>query len=235
MIEAGAKQVSGRAVIAAVCAYYEIRRVDLVSQRREKEIVRPRQIAMWLARRLTGLSLPAIGRILGGRDHTTVLHGVRVIERLAETDIRTARDVEIIAATVGAVVDRNVVDPSIAVDVDPLQTALAIAAHPTSAVTASIEEVQGIAACLVGYALRIGALRFDGDADPDPELLPVVETMIVEKETSLAPLSAAIADVRAAYGRFATARYSVSERSAMEALCKSLLGLFETHSNTIGA
>jgi chromosomal replication initiator protein len=57
---------------------------DLVGQSRRSALVRPRHIAMWIARRATNQSLPQIGRAFGGRDHTTVLHAVRRIERLRE-------------------------------------------------------------------------------------------------------------------------------------------------------
>ncbi|WP_334175968.1 helix-turn-helix domain-containing protein, partial [Pseudoxanthobacter sp.] len=57
-------------------------------------IVRPRQIAMYLAKTMTPRSLPEIGRQFGGRDHTTVLHAVRKIEELARTDSRTAEEIE---------------------------------------------------------------------------------------------------------------------------------------------
>jgi chromosomal replication initiator protein len=58
----------------------------MLSQRRTANVVRPRQIAMYLAKTLTMRSLPEIGRKFGGRDHTTVLHGVRKIEALVAID-----------------------------------------------------------------------------------------------------------------------------------------------------
>lgn len=65
-----------------VCRYYRVTRVDLLSERRTMSIVRPRQIAMYLAKTITLRSLPEIGRRFGGRDHTTVLHSVRKITAL---------------------------------------------------------------------------------------------------------------------------------------------------------
>lgn len=73
-------------VIRAVCGYYGVKRRDLVSESRLAYIVHPRQITMHLCRRLTGRSLPEIGRRLGNRDHTTVLHGDRKIAALRLTD-----------------------------------------------------------------------------------------------------------------------------------------------------
>ncbi|TPG55378.1 chromosomal replication initiator protein DnaA [Sphingomonas glacialis] len=70
----------------AVSAHFELKPVDLVSARRAVVVARPRQIAMYLAKRLTTRSLPEIGRKFGGRDHSTVIHAVRRIEELRDTD-----------------------------------------------------------------------------------------------------------------------------------------------------
>lgn len=69
-----------------VADYFRIKVADLYSQKRSRQIARPRQIAMWLAKNLTSLSYPAIGDAFGGRDHTTVLHAVRTIESLRGKD-----------------------------------------------------------------------------------------------------------------------------------------------------
>ena len=61
----------------AVSTYFELKPIELVSARRARVVARPRQIAMYLAKRLTTRSLPEIGRKFGGRDHSTVIHAVR--------------------------------------------------------------------------------------------------------------------------------------------------------------
>lgn len=66
--------------------YYKLRASDLASKRRHRSIVRPRQMAMALARELTNHSFPEIGSAFGGRDHTTVLHACRKVEELRKTD-----------------------------------------------------------------------------------------------------------------------------------------------------
>ena len=66
--------------------YFRLRASDLTSKRRHRSIVRPRQIAMALARELTNHSLPEIGSAFGGRDHTTVLHACRKVEELRKSD-----------------------------------------------------------------------------------------------------------------------------------------------------
>src|SRR5690606_39681627 len=65
-----------------VARHYNVSKVELLSNRRTRTIVKPRQVAMYLAKVMTPRSLPEIGRRLGGRDHTTVLHAVRKIEGL---------------------------------------------------------------------------------------------------------------------------------------------------------
>jgi chromosomal replication initiator protein len=70
----------------AVADWYRLDLADMKSDRRWKSIVRPRQLAMYLAREMTNRSYPEIGRIFGGRDHTTVIHAVRVIKRLLAYD-----------------------------------------------------------------------------------------------------------------------------------------------------
>lgn len=74
------------AIQKAVAAYYNLSVNELLSDRRSRYVARPRQVAMWLCKRLTKRSLPDIGRRFGNRDHTTVLHAIRRIEALRETD-----------------------------------------------------------------------------------------------------------------------------------------------------
>jgi chromosomal replication initiator protein len=78
----------------ATSEHYGMKQADLISERRNRSIARPRQAAMWLAKQLTTRSLPDIGRRFGGRDHTTVLHAVRRIEALRVEDASLARDLE---------------------------------------------------------------------------------------------------------------------------------------------
>jgi chromosomal replication initiator protein len=82
-----------------VAAHYALKQEDLLSERRARAVARPRQVAMYLAKTMTTRSYPDIGRRFGGRDHTTVLHGVRVIEKLLATDDQMARDVEALTRT----------------------------------------------------------------------------------------------------------------------------------------
>ena len=75
-----------------VAQYFKIRVIDLTSRKRTRSIARPRHIAMALAKELTNHSLPEIGDVFGGRDHTTVLYACRKIEKLRAHDMTTADD-----------------------------------------------------------------------------------------------------------------------------------------------
>jgi hypothetical protein len=80
------KTSSLQEVLDAVGSHFLVSKMDILSQRRDARVVRPRQIVYFLAKELTPMSYPEIGRRIGGRDHTTVLHGFRKIEKLEETD-----------------------------------------------------------------------------------------------------------------------------------------------------
>ena len=89
-LRGGQRRVTIDQIQKAVSDHFELKPLDLVSARRARAVARPRQIAMYLAKRLTTRSLPEIGRKFGGRDHSTVIHAVRRIEELRDTD----RDVD---------------------------------------------------------------------------------------------------------------------------------------------
>ncbi|HXW24801.1 MAG TPA: chromosomal replication initiator protein DnaA [Xanthobacteraceae bacterium] len=90
------KRVKIEDIQRMVARQYNVSRADLLSSRRTANVVRPRQIAMYLAKALTLRSLPEIGRRFGGRDHTTVLHAVRKIETLASNDAALAEEIELL-------------------------------------------------------------------------------------------------------------------------------------------
>jgi chromosomal replication initiator protein len=79
-----------------VAEHFNIRFAEMTSARRARAFARPRQVAMYLSKQLTSRSLPEIGRKFGGRDHTTVMHAVRRIDELKETDPHLAEDVELL-------------------------------------------------------------------------------------------------------------------------------------------
>lgn len=90
------KRVKIEDIQRVVARQYNVSRSDLLSSRRTANVVRPRQVAMYLSKVLTLRSLPEIGRRFGGRDHTTVLHAVRKIEALVGKDNSLADEVELL-------------------------------------------------------------------------------------------------------------------------------------------
>ncbi len=85
-----------------VAEYYKIRVADLLSKKRSRDIARPRQLAMALAKEYTSMSLPQIGDRFGGRDHTTVLHACRKIDELLQSDPKIQEDQRNVLRLLGA-------------------------------------------------------------------------------------------------------------------------------------
>ena len=96
LLRANERRVTIEEIQKRVAEHFTIRQSEMTSERRARAVARPRQIAMYLAKQLTSRSLPEIGRKFGGRDHTTVLHAVRKIEELKETDAALAEDLELL-------------------------------------------------------------------------------------------------------------------------------------------
>lgn len=84
-------------ILRIIGKHFNVPKADLLSPRRARSIVRPRQIGMYLAKTLTTRSLPEIGRRFGGRDHSTVLHAVRKIETMMQQDDKLAREIALLA------------------------------------------------------------------------------------------------------------------------------------------
>ena len=83
-------------ILKIVGRHFNVARTDLLSPRRARSIVVPRQVGMYLAKKMTSRSLPEIGRRFGGRDHSTVLHAVRKIDDQIKTDDRLAKEVALL-------------------------------------------------------------------------------------------------------------------------------------------
>jgi chromosomal replication initiator protein len=91
-----ARRVRIEDILRIVSRHYKVPRNELLSSRRSRDVVRPRQIAMYLAKSLTSRSLPEIGRRFGGRDHTTVLHSVRKVEQMMKDDGDLCQEIELL-------------------------------------------------------------------------------------------------------------------------------------------
>lgn len=83
-------------ILKIVSRHFKIAKNEILSPRRSRDVVRPRQIAMYLAKSLTSRSLPEIGRRFGGRDHTTVLHSVRKVQQLIKSDDNLQQEIELL-------------------------------------------------------------------------------------------------------------------------------------------
>jgi chromosomal replication initiator protein len=90
------KRVKVEDILKLVSSHYNVSRQDILSSRRTAIVVKPRQVAMYLAKTLTLRSLPEIGRRFGGRDHTTVLHAVRKIEALTDKDTTLREEIDLL-------------------------------------------------------------------------------------------------------------------------------------------
>ncbi|MEX0282348.1 MAG: chromosomal replication initiator protein DnaA [Arenibacterium sp.] len=96
VLRASERKITVEEIQRRVSEYYNIRMSDIIGPKRLRSYARPRQVAMYLCKQLTSRSLPEIGRRFGGRDHTTVMHGVRRIEELKLSDGQIAEDVEML-------------------------------------------------------------------------------------------------------------------------------------------
>lgn len=96
LLNAHNRQLSVEHIQKTVADYYKIKVNDMHSRKRTRAIARPRQVAMWLAKELTAMSLPAIGEAFGGRDHTTVLHACRKVTDLRQRDQQLNHDVHVL-------------------------------------------------------------------------------------------------------------------------------------------
>ncbi|WP_114521530.1 chromosomal replication initiator protein DnaA [Altererythrobacter sp. ZODW24] len=93
ILSANRRRITIDEIQRTVCQFYRIDRSEMSSKRRARAVVRPRQVAMYLAKVLTPRSYPEIGRKFGGRDHSTVIHAVRLIEDLRKRDADMDGDV----------------------------------------------------------------------------------------------------------------------------------------------
>ena len=96
LLRANDRRVTIEEIQKRVAEHYNIKLLEMSSHRRARVVARPRQVAMYLSKQLTQRSLPEIGRKFGGRDHTTVMHAVRRIDQLRETNAEVAEDVELL-------------------------------------------------------------------------------------------------------------------------------------------
>jgi chromosomal replication initiator protein len=93
------KQISPQEVLDAVAAYFSVKTTALKGPKRDRPIARPRQVVMYLCKTELGMTLEDVGGLLGGRDHTTVMHGAELITKEISTNVHLRDSVEGIKKT----------------------------------------------------------------------------------------------------------------------------------------
>ncbi|MFN0113938.1 MAG: chromosomal replication initiator protein DnaA [Paracoccaceae bacterium] len=96
ILRASERKVTIEEIQRKVAEHYNVRLSDMIGPKRVRTIARPRQVAMYLAKQMTTRSLPEIGRRFGGRDHTTIMHGIRKVEELKAGDSQLAEDIDLL-------------------------------------------------------------------------------------------------------------------------------------------
>lgn len=96
LVRANDRRLTLEEIQKKVAEYFNLKVTDMYSARRSRVVARPRQIAMYLAKKLTTKSLPEIGRSFGGKDHTTVMHAIKKVEELVVTDAEFSDSVEML-------------------------------------------------------------------------------------------------------------------------------------------
>ena len=191
----------------AAAMAYGVRWTDVVSARRDHSVMPARQLGMYLARHHTAASLPVIGRVFGGRDHTTVLHAVRKIEAAigdeAAAGLRAMMDAAL------AAIHRHAGPTMTVADLDPLRIADRVMSSPNGATLISIREIRALAETV--WAV-------------DQHERWIVEPSETEKAAT-DRLTAAIERVLAADDAYSLRRYSAGERAAHEALSREMQAL----------
>lgn len=101
ILRSNSQKVTVEEIQKAVSNHYNIKNSEMQSDRRSRNVARPRQVAMYLSKQMTSYSLPEIGRKFGGRDHTTVMHAIKTINNLKVENASIKEDIEIITRNLG--------------------------------------------------------------------------------------------------------------------------------------
>jgi Bacterial dnaA protein helix-turn-helix len=188
----------------SVSEYFAVPVSDIKSFRRTRQVVAARHAACWLAKKMTGKSYPEIGRHLGGRDHTTVMHACASVEaRRLEIPEAAAALTElegIITAAAGAITQLNVEIPK---DVDVKLVAARLISQPLTQFTLSIEELKAMAFAILSF-----------ETPPAASVPPTEGGDLALREAAKAACGAFL--------KFETDRFGRGENAALEQLCAAL-------------
>jgi len=100
------RAIDSAEVISSVCKHYGVSKEEILCKNRKKELIIPRQVTIYLIREMTHKSLPEIGKIMGGKDHTTIMHSHKKIEELLKVDLLIKNDIENIRASLQSVINK---------------------------------------------------------------------------------------------------------------------------------
>jgi len=207
---------------------------DLVSERRTRKLVKPRHEAMYLAKRLTPASVPAIGRRLGGRDHTTVLHGIRNVEMRIAHVFGYGDELEGLEAAIAPKLPvRRNFDLVPVTDIDPLDVAQRVREALDRKVSIELfaDEVGAMATALLAADQSIRDLQEELAERPRVSIarpaVPVVEKPKLPTVRTVRndPTRKTAEAVVAAWDAFQSAQFSKGERFALQKLHRTLTHL----------
>ncbi|WP_208948336.1 helix-turn-helix domain-containing protein [Segnochrobactrum spirostomi] len=142
--------ITVRLILRIVAEAYDVDPAEIVSQRMRDAVIWPRQLSMWLARQLTDQSLPQIGRAIGGRDHTTIRHGIERVEEILGGDPIRAAEATAIAAAIEKIAAADSLSRPVPGDIDAHAVAARVLARPSAATTISADEIRALAAAVFG-------------------------------------------------------------------------------------
>lgn len=203
--------ITTRMIVQAVAEYRGVSMIDICSARRARQATDARHVCFWLAKQLTELSLPTIGRLIGYRDHTTVLHGVNKVERLRHLQPELNRELEEIEGILIGIDNATV---ALAVrtmkDCDPLVVAQRVLDTTPARRAVSQAELTQICLAIVNMDAALSEASSDVPTDPDPDLRADVEAVLD------------------AHRQLESARYSPRERGAQAEFERALKAV-QTH------
>lgn len=142
--------ITVRLILRIVGEAHDVDPAEIVSQRMRDAVIWPRQLTMWLARQLTDQSLPQIGRAIGGRDHTTIRHGIERVEEILGGDPIRAAEATAIAAAIENIAAADSLSRPVPGDIDAHAVAARVLARPSAATTISADEIRALAAAVFG-------------------------------------------------------------------------------------
>ena len=148
--------VTCQLIIGAVAEFYMLPLDELLSDRRLRSLTTPRRAAYFLAKKLTGKSLQEIGRYMGGRDHSTVLHGVKEVEQLITSDGQLRAQLhELETIILAAEITLSRIGVETSGDIDPLGVANRLLYEPLGRLQVSVDELKHLCRAVINQSAAL--------------------------------------------------------------------------------